>query len=91
MNDQGIKQAVERYRRKFTELQVEPVRFPGCQSPRTPQERLAHCFAILPDIVASLDKGEREKAKELLCFVRGCLWSDCIFTMDELLEGNSNE
>ena len=91
MNDQGIKQAVERYRRKFTELQVEPVRFPGCQSPRTPQERLAHCFAILPDIVVSLENGEREEAKELLYFVRGCLWSDCIFTMDELLEGNSNE
>jgi len=91
MNAEGVRKAVEIYRRKFAELKIEPVHFPGNHFSCTSEERLAHCSEVLDEIKRSLNGNGVENAIRWLGFVQGCLWSAGIYTVDDLQSHGRDE
>jgi len=90
MNNLQIQQAVTKYRALIRERL--PTLQPQKLSPTsegTRVEALAHVLYMLGHIEDLLHHPERrEKLMRWLGFVQGILWSECLYTLDELKDHN---
>jgi hypothetical protein len=81
-----ILQAVQKYEKR---LQPEGIRPERCsKSPDSSVEALNHVSWMIGEIRKQVAAQETEKAMRWLGFVQGVLWTNGVFTIDEMRDDN---
>ncbi|MEK7643645.1 MAG: hypothetical protein AAB372_04340 [Patescibacteria group bacterium] len=76
------------YRRRWAGNEIPQWRMVGDEKPASPKLKYAHGHWMLDQIEGFLEDGRMEKAFRWLGFVQGMLWSEGVYTLDELMEHN---
>ncbi len=90
MDKKKVLLALDKYAKKFQELDVLPI---PCELDQyitkdMTDVNLRHCHGMLEDLRKHVEAGKMEKAFRWLGFIQGCLWSHGIYTIDEMRYDN---
>ena len=89
MTSDKIKEVIGLYQKTLERLKVPKTRAPlETIAPEDTMGRLAHCHQMLDKMQEFLDQGRVDKAFRWLGFVQGVLWSNYIFTIEEMANHN---
>lgn len=80
MTNEKILQVIQLYKNKLTEL--DPLDY--C-------DYLGHLITMLPRMEEFVKEGRREKAFRWLGFVQGVLWTEGVYTIEEMKNHNKPE
>lgn len=73
MTDEKIREWLDRYEQKLSELD---------------HQQVYHLRTMIPRMRVFLEEQRREKLMRWIGFIQGALWSEEVFTLDELKEHN---
>lgn len=88
MTDEQVLQALDLYEQVLKERGAEPIEVPHNYCPASPKEALNHALSMIAPMHQFLVDGKREELMRWLGFLQGILWSEGIFTLDELKNHN---
>lgn len=88
MTKNKILEVIERYRQKFIEIGVDPIDFDHNSLAENTELTLGHCHGMLDQMVEFLKEERVEKTFRWLGFIQGCLFTEKIYTLNELMNHN---
>lgn len=94
MDRQKVLEVIGVYRKYFEEMDIPQINFPHGQALNIFDDvdglgnMLAHCHGMLDEMEKFVAKGSMDKVFRWLGFVQGCLWSNGLYTLDELKNHN---
>ncbi len=89
MDKSKVLQTLDKYAKKFEELNIMPIEFPLDRLVGGDREaNLRHCYGMIEDLRKHVETGKMDKAFRWLGFIQGCLWSHGIYTIDEMRYDN---
>lgn len=91
MNTDKILQVISIYRKKFEEMKIAKADFPHEEYLDSPLSGFEHCHAMLEKMEKFLTEGRVDKVYRWLGFLQGYLWSQGIYTLDELTNHNKKD
>lgn len=90
MTKENVQEVIDTYRAKFHELKVGVSEYPHDQLLEFPRASgLEHCHSMLGQMEDFLKEDLMEKVFRWLGFIQGFLWSEGVYTLDELRHHNS--
>jgi len=88
MDNAKILEVIQRYRDYFTAKGIGVMNFSETDKPRSREEILAHCHGMLSQIEGFVKEKRIEKAFRWLGFIQGCLWSEEVYSLENLKNHN---
>lgn len=90
MTHEKVKQVTAKYRERFQNMGVKPASYAHDRPIRNDERvrSLDHCMGMLNQIDDFVNEGRLEKAFRWLGFVQGVLWSNGMFSLDDLKNDN---
>lgn len=88
MTAEKAREIIAVYRKKFEALRVPKSKHVYTTSLAIGDETLAHCYAMLDELETLLNRGSIAKAFEGIAFIQGCLWSNGIYSLEEIIYHN---
>jgi len=73
---------------EVTTLYRERLKEMGYLPERRGESRLGHCLWMLDEVDSFVREGRLEKAFRWLGFIQGALWSQNVYTIDEMRDHN---
>jgi len=86
MDGNKILEVIKRYRNYFKEQGIVAIDFPHDKKPETQEEKLGHCYGMLPKMEVFIQEGRMDKAFRWLGFIQGCLWSEDQYALEDLMD-----
>ncbi|PIR94017.1 hypothetical protein COT97_03565 [Candidatus Falkowbacteria bacterium CG10_big_fil_rev_8_21_14_0_10_39_11] len=87
MTDDRILKVLDEYEVFLRRKEIEPLKAPKCNFPRSKKSTLAHCYDMIQR-VRQLLKIDRDEALIRFGFLQGVLWELRIKTIDQLCQDN---
>ena len=79
------------YKQKLKELGITPEEVPHNEIIFVGSRSLGHVYTMLEKMIVFAEEGKDGKAYRWLGFVQGVLWSDGIYSIDDMREHNTSE
>ena len=76
------------YRECLLELNAEPIDFTHSKYVESSEDILGHCLGMIDKTIQFINEGRVDKAFRWLGFMQGCMWSQGLYTIDELSNHN---
>ena len=84
MTPERVREVITLYRERLNQLSCQPVQHPHSKHLHDTLEGFDHCLAMLDTMEVFLDKGRMGKVFRLLGFTQGYMWSNSMYTLDDL-------
>ena len=84
MTNKKIQEVIDTYRRKFEELGIKKADCSHLELLDSFEHGLEHCHGMLDKMEGFMRESRIEKVFRWLGFIQGCLWSQKIYTLEEL-------
>jgi hypothetical protein len=91
MKIEKIRQVVATYRQKFEELGVGKASYPHEEPLDSFERGLEHCHAMIEKMEGFILQNRMDKVFRWLGFLQGYLWSQKIYTLDEITNHNRKD
>lgn len=91
MNNEKILEVISIYRKRLTELRIEEKSISHVLFMSSRKEGLEHCHAMLPKMEVFLVEGRLDKVFRWLGFLQGVLWSQGLYTLNDLMCHNKKD
>lgn len=91
MKKEKVQQVIDIYRNKFEELGVGKVDYPHEELLDSQEHGAEHCHGMLDKIEGFLKQDRMDKVFRWLGFVQCLLWSQRIYTLDDLMNHNRKD
>ena len=90
MDQEKVREVLATYKKKFEELKVEKKKLPKEMfgSKYTPVYVMSHCHAMLDEMEIFIQEGRMDKVFRWLGFIQGCLWTEGVYSLDDLMNQN---
>lgn len=91
MRTEKIRDVIACYEQKLQALAIIPHDYPHEELLKSPEASLEHLASMLPKMRIFLNEGRTNKVYRWLGFIQGALWSQGIYTLEELKNHNKPE
>lgn len=88
MTKDKVRAVIGSYRCYFESRGISAIAMPEDMPPRTREDVLQHCHAMLDKLEEFVNENRLDKAFRWLGFIQGCLWTHAVYTLDELKDHN---
>jgi len=88
MNAERILEVIKIYRDYFTAKGIGIMDSSETDKPSSKEEILAHCHGMLDKMEGFINEGRIEKVFRWLGFIQGCLWSEEVYSLEDLKNHN---
>ena len=84
MTPEKVQEVIHLYRGQFERMGVEKFDHPHEAFLTLDESALSHCHSMLDKMEHFIEIGKMEKTFRWLGFIQGCLWSQGIFSLEDL-------
>ena len=88
MTKEKIQSVVQIYKTKLENLSVGKIHYPHNDILDTAEHGLEHCHGMLDEMEVFLQEGRVDKVFRWLVFIQGILWSEKIYSLEDLKNHN---
>lgn len=88
MTNEKIRTVITMYKEKLGGLGLGKIDYPHTEILDTMEHGLMHCYGMLDEMEVFLEEGRVDKVFRWLGFIQGILWSEKIYSLEDLKNHN---